>query len=1323
MTEDDSNLRGQIQENLNLQEGSPESRSNNFVITVEAINKILESTQGSQSTGALVGFPSFDPDHSRVDIQKWCTDIDARVQRDGLQNFDILPRIQVSLLGRAKLWFNKYGYQLYSWPDLRASLIHAFSNGTDIITQLRKVANSESNEYASYTEFVMEKVCQINQLPFEIPEDKMVKIVIGCISEVSLRNSLTFVMPSTVQSLISHLSSIREKPLRKVENITRRLQENKPVSNIEKEDKLPNPLKRRRVEDEKRCYGCGKKGHIRAHCTEKQKTNELVVQKIPSKPIETKFKCSFCGKSGHEEQTCWAKQRADRKQINLCKISLVSDNYTPVVIKGKLYHCLLDTGSDCSLVRSDIADKISAKRTTNLLSVQGIGREPILLSERLETFVEFEDLIVEVSLYLIDKKHLQNEIIIGRDILKDPTITITVTANGSYLHRSKSAFCLKSKNIVTTTGSMSKPRTKELNVILDKYSKHFIAGFPTARVTTGSLSIRLTKDANIFFRPYRMAHSERQITKEIVADLINNGIIRESHSPFASPMILVKKKNGQNRLCVDFRALNKITVKDRYPLPRIEDQLDELSGNKYFTSLDMASGFHQIPIAEDSIEKTAFVTPDGHYEYLRMPFGLANAPAVFQRAINVALGELQGKLALVYMDDVLITSKTIDEGLEKLDIVLKALVGSGFTLNMDKCKFLQTTIEYLGREVSGDGIRPSKTKIDALVSSPTPSNVKQIRQFMGLANYFRKFVPEFAAKTACITALTKNNTEFVWSSECQAAKDYIVEQLTTRPLLVLFNPDLPTELHTDASASGYGAILFQRVNGRLHVVAYYSQATKSYEAKYHSYELETLAVVNAMKHFRHYLIGVKFLLVTDCNALKATKEKKNLLPRVARWWIFLQDFEFEIVYRKGKTLSHVDYFSRNVPTKSCYQIESLSETWLHIEQQNDPGTLEIIEKTKGGDTNTSTQFKLKNGLLYKKLENTNKLYVPQQCRLSLMRRFHEENCHVGWEKTLMKIREHFWMPHMTKNVRKFVNSCLICLVAKRPSGKKQCELHPIEKKPIPFDVVHADFMGPFDGKDYRYIFILIDAFTKFAVLFPCKTLTAAETVQMFYSYVMLFGAPAKLVSDRGTNFTSAEFKNVCMSFGITHHLIAPGASRANGQVERYVDTVANLLRTNLDKCGEWTGYISRVQLALNTTVNKTTGFSPLKVLTGISGRTPDVSAFLAELEIEPQFDDVEEIRKLASERAELNATRMKIRFDQNKCKPTQLKIGQKVVYCSNQRRKSKLQPYYRGPYEIVGVLPNDRYKLKKENCKTFIVAAREVIRPLNESEDEKDVSN
>nr|XP_012145059.1 PREDICTED: LOW QUALITY PROTEIN: uncharacterized protein LOC105663013 [Megachile rotundata] len=348
-----------------------------------------------------------------------------------------------------------------------------------------------------------------------------------------------------------------------------------------------------------------------------------------------------------------------------------------------------------------------------------------------------------------------------------------------------------------------------LKSLLEKYQEMMITGNPERQVTTGEMTITTQENKVISYNPYRLAYTERERVRALVDTLLKDNIIRESTSPFASPAILIKKKDGSNRLCVDFRELNKITIRDRYPLPLIDDQLDRLGKGKYFTTLDMLSGFHQIPIAPDSICKTAFVTPDGHYEYLRMPFGLTNAPAVFQRTINTALGNLRNNIALVYVDDILIPSQTIEGGLDTLDQVLNALTKAGFSLNIKKIKFFQTTVEYLGREVSAAGIRPSKEKIKALLESPVPTSVKQVRQFMGLASYFRKFIPSFSVlRTAPITKLTKSNTTWEWGKKQEDARQYIVEKLISNPLLVIFNPERETELHTDASAIGYGGILF-----------------------------------------------------------------------------------------------------------------------------------------------------------------------------------------------------------------------------------------------------------------------------------------------------------------------------------------------------------------------------------------------------------------------------------------------------------------------------------------------------------------------------------
>ena len=290
---------------------------------------------------------------------------------------------------------------------------------------------------------------------------------------------------------------------------------------------------------------------------------------------------------------------------------------------------------------------------------------------------------------------------------------------------------------------------------------------------------------------------------------------------------------------------------------------------------NVTSGFYQIPMHADSVEKTAFVTPDGQYEFLRMPFGLANAPSVFQRAMNKTLGELRFKTALVYMDDILIPSENLEEGFESLALVLEALRRNGFTLNLEKCKFFQRQLEYLGREVSKEGVKPGALKTTAVVNAPTPRNVKEVRQFLGLSGYFRRFIKDYAKKVAPLTDLLRKDVPWVWKTRQSDAVKSIKDALSERPILAIYDPTRPTEVHTDASSIGLGAILLQETDGLKRAVAYYSRKTSVEERNYHSYELETLAVVAALKAFRVYLLGIKFTVVTDCSAVRATAAKKG----------------------------------------------------------------------------------------------------------------------------------------------------------------------------------------------------------------------------------------------------------------------------------------------------------------------------------------------------------------------------------------------------------------------------------------------------------------
>lgn len=401
------------------------------------------------------------------------------------------------------------------------------------------------------------------------------------------------------------------------------------------------------------------------------------------------------------------------------------------------------------------------------------------------------------------------------------------------------------------------------------------------------------------FRPmYRLSPLELRETKEQLARFIEQGIIEPSKSPYGAPILFVPKPNGRGlRLCVDFRALNSLTIKNRYPIPGIDDLLDAISGAGYFTSIDLTSGYHQIRISEEDVPKTAFRTPFGHYQFKVLIEGLTNAPATFQTVMNDVFKPYLRDFVVVYLDDILVYSKTEADHKRHLRLVLEKLREQRFYACLQKCEFAQPEIKFLGHIVGAEGVKVNPAKIAAVNDWPRPTNVHQVRSFLGLANYFRKFIQGYAKLAVPLTNLTKAVNPFVWSPECQQSFDGIKWALTHAPVLASPNEKIPYEVVSDASGLGIGAILMQ--NGR--PIAYESRKLSGAETRYTTGEQELLAVVYALQTWRCYLEGVKFLLITDHKPNTFFQTQPILSRRQARWSELLQRFDFDWEYRAGRT--------------------------------------------------------------------------------------------------------------------------------------------------------------------------------------------------------------------------------------------------------------------------------------------------------------------------------------------------------------------------------------------------------------------------------------
>lgn len=1253
------------------------------------------------SSGANKFIPPYNPKTSVRSLEDWIAIVKNARGIWKWSECECVQRAGAMLEDDAGKWFADWLTPNPSLHDFEESLTRRCRAQFSFLTKYQKAIAYNSDNAKSYFDYCVEKQRLLKSVFVINDEENIVAIIIDGISERSTKSHLMGLMVKTVDNLCDIVSRFEDRKVKFLTNSRvqvpeynqqqkfRRNENNVQQKTIDRpafkrtNEHQADDNKRQRMDDRKQtgCFVCGSLEHFKVDC-----------------PKNRFRQCKSCKKIGHSANEC--------RSTKMVSAVEVPSGQVAATIAGKRVNMLVDTGSEVSLIKSFVLKSCGLSFEEYWQPLKGFDGNDSCAIGRMKVDISFDNLACEIDLLVMRNHDLIVDGIIGRDFLFQPNIKVELTSVGISLTVLPSKVCSAIEFVDVKSDLVEKTYRERLNELLNKYKFMIKTGTNVSAATSGELRIRLSDETPIVRSPYRLAAAEREVVKKMIAELLRNNIIRESESPYASPITLVTKKNGQHRMCVDFRALNNITVKDRYPIPRIDDQIDALANAKWFSSLDMTSGFYQIPIAEDSIEKTGFVTPDGHYEFLRMPFGLANAPAVFQRTVNKALKEYVGRIAHVYMDDILIPAESIEDGFERLALILDALNINGFTLNLDKCKFFQTKIEYLGRVIENGTVQPSKGKTLALQNAPVPTNVKQVRQFLGLAGYFRKFIRGFSTVVAPISSLLKKNVSWNWTAACNNAMKDVVNALTSPSFLCIYETERETELHTDASSIGVGAVLMQKHDCGMRVVAYYSRKLTLEESKYHSYEQETMAIINALQHFRVYLIGKKFKVVTDCNAVKATATKKDIVPRVARWWVYMQDFDFDIVYRPGRKVSHVDYLSRNPPIVSAARKSYGAKTWLKAEQDRDIWVQTCKDILTSNDEvpemkDYSDNYTLHNDVLYRKVEingqKYKRWYVPKSARWRMLRMFHDDMSHLGFDRMVRKMAEVGWFPRMNQVAKKYVKHCLDCAHGMNVSGKKSGLLNPIPKIAQPFDTIHLDHMGPMetDENGFKYILTMVDSFTKFVILTPTRTVDVEAVVSMLEQFIDLFGVPRRIIADRGGAFTSKTFDEFCVSNGIEKHITATAMPRANGQVERFHKIILSALCTMVTVGEEhkWSKFVKPLQADLNATQSKATSKSPIELLMGYKAKTRGSSKLLSMLDNDVDKIDLLEIRRDAKRLIGKNQLYNKSQFDKKRMAAKKLNVGDFVMISQEGRRNKKLSKRYRGPYKVDAVLANDRYEL------------------------------
>jgi hypothetical protein len=804
---------------------------------------------------------------------------------------------------------------------------------------------------------------------------------------------------------------------------------------------------------------------------------------------------------------------------------------------------------------------------------------------------------------------------------------------------------------------------------------------------------------------YRMSVMENAEIKKQIQELLDKGVIMPSTSPCGSPIVLVPKKDGTWRMCVDFRALNKITVKNRYPLPRIDDLLDQLKDAKYFTKLDLRSGYHQIRIVEGDTWKTTFKTKQGLFEWMVMPFGLCNAPATFMRVMNDVLRPFLDDCVIVYLDDILIFSKSREEHVVHVKQVLDVLRKEKLFLKMSKCEFGKTSLVYLGHIVGGGELKIDPSKVKVILEWSKPNNVTEVRSFLGATQYWRKFIANFSSIAAPLHAVTSIKQVFQWGGKQQKAFDTLKEKISSAPVLALPNLRQPFEIQTDASNYAMGAVLLQ--HGK--PICFHSETFNGVVINYPTYDKELYALVQSVKKWKHYLLGKETIIHTDHQPLQYLQSQTKLQQaRHFRWMGFLQQFHLVIRYKKGIYNKVVDMLSRPIISASVILKHNPIMHESYVEQYAlDVDFKEVYATLCHSNHVEELDYHVHDNLLY----HLGKLCIPQGERINIIREAHSSLIagHFGVGKTVANLQRYCYWPKMNESVSRYVRGCSLCATSK-PSNRKLGLYTPLPVPSRPWESISMDFVGglPMSKKNHDYLYVVVDRFSKMCILMPCKKqVTAEQMTQMFFQHVWVhFGLPKSIISDRDSRFIGNFWSSLWALMDTKLKKSTTFHPQTDGQTEVVNRTVVHLLRGYCSKHPKlWDEHLHYIQHAYNRAKHSSTQTSPFEACFGYLPKSPLDFIFGKDIAIDGQYDidraekfieQIQLIHQMVQEQLEKSQAKYKTRHDKHRVDHS-FQVGDEVwLYISKERLKGegkKLKPIRYGPFKVLEKIGNNAFRL------------------------------